>query len=69
MKTLLTPAKPRRTRPVYQWTPGHTGESLISQEDADQFTDGLVAIAAKIKGLPADFARNHDAYIHGLPKK
>jgi hypothetical protein len=26
-------------------------------------------IAAHIEGLPADFARNHDHYLHGLPRK
>jgi hypothetical protein len=29
----------------------------------------LLEIAARIEGLPPDFAKNHDHYLHGLPKK
>lgn len=29
----------------------------------------LLQFAGKAKGLPADMARNHDHYLHGLPKK
>lgn len=29
----------------------------------------LMKYAGKAKGLPADFARNHDHYLHGVPKK
>lgn len=29
----------------------------------------LLKYAGKAKGLPADLARNHDHYIHGVPKK
>jgi hypothetical protein len=29
----------------------------------------LLRFAGKAKGLPDDIARNHDHYLHGLPKK
>ena len=29
----------------------------------------LMELAGKAKGLPSDFARNHDHYLHGAPKK
>lgn len=29
----------------------------------------LLALAGAAKGLPADFAANHDHYLHGLPKR
>ncbi len=29
----------------------------------------LLALAGKAKGLPSDFAANHDHYLHGLPKR
>ena len=29
----------------------------------------LLTFAGKAKGLPPDMARNHDHYLHGLPKK
>jgi hypothetical protein len=31
--------------------------------------DQLKPIIGIVKDLPSDFARNHDHYIHGLPKK
>ena len=29
----------------------------------------LLRFAGSVKGLPKDMARNHDHYLHGLPKK
>lgn len=29
----------------------------------------LLQFAGKAQGLPADMAKNHDHYLHGLPKK
>jgi hypothetical protein len=29
----------------------------------------LLSIAGKAKGLPSDFAEQHDHYIHGTPKR
>ena len=29
----------------------------------------LLSIAGKAEGLPADFAEQHDHYIHGTPKR
>ena len=31
--------------------------------------DELLKLAGMLKGLPPDFARNHDHYVHGRPKK
>ena len=31
--------------------------------------DKLHDLAGTAKGLPSDLARNHDHYLHGLPKK
>ena len=42
---------------------------LVTAEQAGDFTDGLVRISEKVSGLPTDLARNHDHYLHGLPKK
>jgi hypothetical protein len=42
---------------------------VISEKDAEDFTDALLRIAARTKNLPSDLARNHDYYLHGLPKK
>lgn len=32
-------------------------------------SEKLLRIAGTVKGLPPDFARNHDHYIHGVPKR
>lgn len=35
----------------------------------NELTDDLVRLSADVHGLPADLARNHDHYLHGLPKR
>ena len=42
---------------------------LRSSEEAEAFTDELLRIARQTKNLPPDLAKNHDHYLHGLPKK
>lgn len=69
MKPLLAATKSSGKRPAAKWHPGGNGDAAISQAQADRFTDGLLKIAKNIKGWPADFARNHDHYLHGAPKK
>jgi hypothetical protein len=69
MKTLAALAKSPNKRQASKWIPGGGVDASISKMQADRFTDGLLKIAARIKGLPADFARNHDHYLHGLPRK
>jgi len=41
---------------------------LTAAQDAVHFTEGLLQIAAKVQGLPADLAKNHNHYLHGHPK-
>ncbi|MGH8247024.1 MAG: hypothetical protein ACREUU_11415 [Gammaproteobacteria bacterium] len=36
---------------------------------ADSLSKLLLGFAGKAKGLPDDMARNHDHYLHGLPRK
>jgi len=31
--------------------------------------EALLEVAGTVKGLPADYAHNHDHYLHGAPKK
>ena len=69
MKTLITPTKAQRKPRASKWIPRGVQDALITKKEADSFTDGLLKIAARVEGLPADFAQNHDHYIHGLPKK
>ncbi|MGA2556843.1 MAG: hypothetical protein ABSG04_11290 [Verrucomicrobiota bacterium] len=66
----LSPATHRAAqRRVSKWIPGGVGNAAISKLEAARFTDGLLKIAARIEGLPPDFAKNHDHYLHGLPRK
>ena len=68
MKTVAAPAKSPNKRRA-KWIPGAGVDAAISKTQADRFTDGLLKIAAGIEGLPSDLARNHDHYLHGLPRK
>ena len=42
---------------------------VMSERATEDFTDALLRIARRTKNLPADLARNHDFYLHGLPKR
>ena len=49
-----------------------TGVAAVTPlpQDADEPTlIGLLAIAGKAEGLPADYAAQHDHYLHGTPKR
>ncbi len=45
----------------------------VGEEEASQAGETVWAmmrrLAGTVKGLPPDLARNHDHYLHGLPKK
>lgn len=44
--------------------------AVPAPDEADQPTlIGLLKFAGKAVGLPADFAEQHDHYIHGTPKR
>lgn len=39
------------------------------KKKSESLLEALAPIVSKAKGLPSDFARNHDHYLHGQPKK
>ena len=41
----------------------------IAPDGAARWGDALLEIAGTAEGLPADFAENHDHYLHGAPKR
>jgi hypothetical protein len=41
----------------------------IDEPKADDFTDMLLRIAKKVRGLPRDLAAQHDHYLYGTPKR
>lgn len=69
MKSLTAPGKSTRKLRASKWVPDGLAAAAVTRAAADRFTDGLLKIAARIEGLPSDLARNHDHYLHGLPKK
>ncbi len=48
---------------------------IVLKDDADpassdgSFFDSIQDLVGKAEGLPADFAAQHDHYIHGSPKR
>jgi hypothetical protein len=41
----------------------------VSKPPADDFTDMLIKVARKVRGLPRDLAAQHDHYLYGTPKR
>lgn len=41
---------------------------ITSRQD-DDFTDMLVSLSKKVRGLPRDLAAQHDHYLYGTPKR
>ncbi|MGI8966426.1 MAG: hypothetical protein ACR2H1_10125 [Limisphaerales bacterium] len=41
----------------------------VAKKPADDFTDMLVSVAKKVRGLPRDLADQHDHYLYGTPKR
>lgn len=69
MKTVAALAKAANKPRAAKWISSTGRNAAISKTQADYFIDGLLKIAVHIKDLPADLARNHDHYLHGLPRK
>ena len=42
---------------------------VVPQQAGEPTLKGLLKFAGVIKDMPADFAAQHDHYIHGTPKK
>ena len=41
----------------------------IAGKQDDDFTDMLVSVSKKVRGLPRDLAAQHDHYLYGTPKQ
>ena len=47
-------------------------ETEAAAEDSQgvcELREGLLRFSGIVKGGPSDFARNHDHYLHGTPRK
>lgn len=69
MKITAAPVRSTTQRRASKWVSARADDAAISKVEANRFTDGLLRISAQIEGLPADLAKNHDHYLHGLPRK
>lgn len=52
--------------------PDGTRVRIEPEEDmssVESLRRGLLSLSGIVKDMPPDFARNHDHYIHGTPKK
>jgi hypothetical protein len=61
-----------RVEPVGSVGPSEAPEPSEAEEERKEgptIWDKLRDLAGTVKGLPPDFARNHDHYIHGRPKE
>lgn len=50
----------------------NTSESNTSEEASDELPslyERVKPFIGSVKGLPEDFAKNHDHYLHGQPKR
>jgi hypothetical protein len=62
---------PHLSRTELHWLDARLHELLKIEEPppAKPWGAALLEIAGTAQGLPADFARNHDHYVHGTPKR
>ncbi len=44
-------------------------ELLAAEEQCSTLGQRLMRFSGVLRGLPSDLARNHDHYLHGVPKK
>ena len=42
---------------------------VLQPRSGPTLADRLRGVIGSVKGLPRDLARNHDHYLHGMPKK
>lgn len=52
-----------RVEPLAQQPTPSNGDS------SSQLREGLLRFSGVVKGAPSDFARNHDHYLHGTPRR
>lgn len=57
--------QPRRGR----WIQSGKAELELTEQEAAEFTNKLLALAAETSNLPPDLSANHDHYLHGLTKR
>jgi hypothetical protein len=62
---------PRLSRPELEQVDAKLHELLQRKPQAStrNWGEALSSLAGTVEGLPADYAVNHDHYLHGVPKR
>jgi hypothetical protein len=60
---------PDGTRVKVEFVPAPLEKPAVPSGEEKLLGDEIMKFAGCMKGLPSDFARNHDHYIHGTRKK
>lgn len=48
---------------------GETEGAAEGSQESQQLREGLLSFSGVVKDGPSDFARNHDHYLHGTPRR
>ena len=60
---------PEGAKVVIEYAPASQAAADVPADEGLPLSEEVLKYAGTIKGLPPDFARNHDHYIHGTRKK
>jgi len=60
---------PEGAKVIIEYAPAPQPGADVPADSGLSLSETLLKYAGTIKGLPPDFARNHDHYIHGTRKK
>lgn len=58
----------KREPRIGRWISACKSARELTSQEAIEFTDKLLELAADTRGLPPDLSTNHDHYLHGRPK-
>jgi hypothetical protein len=60
---------PEGAKVIIEYAPASQAAAANPADEGFPLSEEVMKFAGTIKGLPRDFARNHDHYIHGTRKK
>ena len=62
---------PKLSQPELESVNNRIHELLATKQGVSKrsWGEALLEVAGAVQGLPADFARNYDHYLHGAPKR
>jgi hypothetical protein len=62
---------PKLSQPELESVDHRIHELLVTKANGSKrsWGEALLEVAGSVPGLPADYAQNHDHYLHGMPKQ